>query len=125
MARVNRILNPGALPQRLSDWVTAAVVGERLDPIYVNKLSIQMMDGGSGLGYIFLGIPNGITPTLPPIDGQLSLELSPATAGNPGGQVSDSKFGSGVLSGTEDVTKAWVAVASSGDKIIVSYDTVT
>jgi hypothetical protein len=124
MARVNRTLTPNAGAIRLSDFVTAATAGELLAPLWVNKLSIQMKHGGSGIGYVFLGIKNGATPTLPPIDGQLSLELEPATATAPGGQVSDSKFGSGVLSGTEDVTKCWIATANSGDSMIVTYDTV-
>jgi hypothetical protein len=124
MARVNRTLTPGTLPVRLSDFVTSATAGELLPSLYVNKLSIQMKDGSTGLGYVFFGIPNGVTPTLPPIDGQLSLEIAAAGASGPGGQMSDPKFGSGVLSGTEDVSKAWVATATNGDKMIISYDTV-
>ncbi len=124
MARLNRTL---ALTTgvwiRLSDLATAATAGEQLPPQCVVNLSLQMKAGGSGLaiGSVGLGIPNGTTPT--GADGQLTAQLAACTATAPGGQfyINQTSYGS-PLSGIADLTRAWIS-GTSGDSMIVSYDT--
>src|ERR1700722_16496600 len=116
MARFNRTLTIGAAPIRLSDFATAATVGEQLPPKYVVNFFAQMLHGGSGIGWLSLGIPPGTTPTVPPPDGQLSAELAPATANAPGGSFNQnqSAFGS-PLAGTMDLARAWLSGSNAGD----------
>jgi hypothetical protein len=124
MARFNRTYTIEANPIRLSDNATAATVGEILPPKYVVNFFVQALHGGSGLIWVSTGIPNGVTPAVPPTDGQLTSELSPATATAPGGSYNQnqSAFGS-MLAGTVDLTRAWISGANAGDTVVVSYDT--
>ena len=124
MARQNRTLTITAgTPIRLSDFVTAAVANEILPPQYVVNFCAQMMHGGTGLGYIMLGIPNGVTPNAS-TDGQLTAELAPASATSPGGffYQNQGSFGS-PLSGAVDLTRAWIDGSVTSDKMILSWDT--
>lgn len=122
MARQNRTFTIGASPIRLFDGATAAAATDAFPPQYVVNLSIQMLHGGTGLGYVSLGIPLGITPDVT-VSGQLTSEIAPATTTAPGGffYQNQTSFGS-PLSGTADITRAWLHGSSPGDKVVVSWE---
>lgn len=128
MARINKLITiASGTPTRIWDGATAAPSYEQASPppaVWVTNFFVQMMHGGSGLGFVMTGIPYGTTPNYNTA-GTVTGELAPASASAPGGSFSQdqSAFGS-ELAGTVDITRAWVDGASSGDKVIVSYDTV-
>jgi hypothetical protein len=84
-------------------------------------VSIQMLKGGSGVGYVMDGIPKGTTPAGKGTGaGQLTMELNAASAGAAGGQYEDIRSptdGWGI-----DLTQLWVdgdqndPVAISGNR---------
>lgn len=121
---------------RLSDLLNTAVAGEQLAPIYVNRIFFQMRAGSAGLGFVFIGVPNGVTPALPvaPANGAgettwLTAELGASpSAAQPGGALSDGIAGNGslggVLNGADDITRIWVGGSNDGDLMLVSWDLV-
>jgi hypothetical protein len=84
-------------------------------PVYATRVFVQMIHGGTGLGYVMDGIKVGATPATN-VDGDITAELAPATSTAPGGAYSDSDPG-GI-----DLNKFWVAGATTNDKIKLSAD---
>jgi len=84
-----------------------------------NRVFVQMLHGGSGLGYVMDGIlPRGRVPASS-ASGDLTAELAVATAGAPGGSYSDGAPNDAGLD--VDLALMWVDGAHSGDVIKVSY----
>lgn len=91
----------------------------------VKEILMQMMAGGTGLGYVMTGIRGQTSPTqqwrVPSAAAatDLSGELAPATASAPGGTWSDP------LAGIDTIwaDQIWVDGQTSGDIIIISFDT--
>ena len=52
-------------------------------PMICDRICIQMLQTGTGVGYVFDGIPHG---TLPTVAGTPNAQLFSADAGGPGGQ---------------------------------------
>jgi hypothetical protein len=88
-------------PIRLATSVTLA-----------DRIVVEMKHGGSGLGYVMDGIPNGTTPST---TSNNPIELAPATSTAPGGIYADSSA-IGI-----DISQIWIDGANSGDKVLVSY----
>lgn len=129
MARINKtIALTTSAVIRVWDLVTAAPAGEAAQPLPPQNcinFNAQMQHGGTGnLGYILLGAKPGYTPN-PATNGDLSAEIAPSTSTAPGGSFyqNQSSFGS-PLAGTLDLTRTYVA-GSTGDSMIVTYDTVS
>jgi hypothetical protein len=103
--RVNRLITvTSGTPVRISSVV----------PSLATELFVQMAAGGSGKGYVMLGIPDGVTPSSSNA-AQVTAELAPATSTAPGGSLTDAPP-QGL-----DVSQAWVDGSNSGDTIRVSY----
>lgn len=77
-----------------------------------DRIVIEMKHGGSGLGYVMDGIPNGTTPAIATNN---PIELSAATSTGPGGAYNDASA-LGI-----DVSQIWIDGGNSGDKVIVWY----
>ena len=129
MARQNITIAGTGAPIRVFDGATATSASEanpQTPPVWVVNFFVQMKHGGStmGLGYVMTGIPLNVVPN-PATSGQLTAELQPATATAPGGNYSQNQasFGS-INAGTVDIFRAWVQ-CSSGDSMILSWDTLS
>lgn len=92
------------------------------EPVYATRVFVQMLHGGSGIGYVMDGIAVGRVPSSSTA-GDVTAELSPAQTINgvqvPGGDYSDwdQNVGGGI-----DMRKIWIDGGNSGDLIKVSYD---
>ena len=89
---------------------------ETNDKVLADTILIQMMVGGSGVGYVMDGILAGRTPSASN-DYDLSAQLAPASPTAPGGTWTKENWRHGIR-----VSQIWVDGATSGDKIKVSYD---
>ena len=114
--RVNKTFTVGADPINVGTGLTTAA--ERVDSTPARRIFVQMLTGGSGLGYVLDGIPWGTTPSVA-TDRHLTAELTAATATEPGGSYRDGSEGQRC---DIDLSKFWIHGANSGDKIKVSYD---
>lgn len=85
----------------------------------VNRIFVQMAIGGSGVGYVMTGIPNGTTPSSSNA-AHLTAQLCAATATAPGCNYSDN-INSTSNADPIDLSEIWLDGATSGDKIIVSF----
>lgn len=96
-------------------------------PLLVDRTLIQMVHGGTGIGYVmdlsqyFISgsLPASVTPNHATA-GQLTAELAPASATAPGGSYSDSVTGS-PGGGAIDLSHIWLDGSHTGDTIIVTY----
>lgn len=91
-------------------------------PIAANRLLIQMLSGGSGVGYV-MDMSAFVAGTAPShsTSGHLTAQLNAATAGAPGGNYGDGVSGI-PAGGAVDVTRLWVDGANSGDTVVVTAD---
>jgi hypothetical protein len=114
--RVNKTFTVGANEINVATGLTTAAARENSMP--AKRVFIQMLMGGSGLGYVMDGIPWG-TVADSTVDGHVTAQLAVATATAPGGSYTDRSQTPGA---DIDLSKLWVHGANSGDKIKVSYD---
>lgn len=85
-------------------------------PLIVSNLSIQMLTGGAGVGYV---MPGGLQAGVAPVANTApTLQLAPASAASPGGQQVFESDSSAL-----DLSKFYVDGANSGDTIGVVYNT--
>lgn len=97
--------------------------------LMARSLFIQMLPGGTGLGYVMDGIygvqANGTSPRIPSaaVATDVSADLAPATASAPGGSYSDWYSLPNGAAGIQ-VDKTWIDGSVPGDTIKVSYDTI-
>ena len=85
-------------------------------PVYVSKVIITMLHGGTSVGYVMAGIYGHVPAASASVD--LTTELYPASPSAPGGTYSDS---SPVAAASIDVNALWIDGAHSGDTIQVSW----
>jgi len=117
--RVNRTFTVTTSPINVFTGTTVAPSASS-EPVYASRIEIQMVAGGSGMGYVMSGIrPIGRTPSNSN-DDDVSEQLAKATASAPGGSYEDAAQGSG--EDPIDIRTVWVDGANAGDKIKVSYD---
>lgn len=76
-----------------------------------DRIFIQMAAGGTGLGYVMLGVPYGTTPA----STNGAVQLAPATSTAPGGAFWDS--GPNI-----DLRKIWVD-GTQADTMFITYET--
>ncbi len=120
MARLNVTitLNPGH-PVQISSLFNANTAGKHGTPFILDRIFIQMAIGGTGVGYVMTGIPEGVTPSAS-TSGQISAQLASSGGGtDPGGSYEDrayEKDGTGI-----DGAGIWVD-GSAADPCIVSVD---
>ena len=86
--------------------------------VYATRVLAQMRHGGSGLGYVMDGISLGRIPATTNA-GDVTAELTPATATAPGGDYSDWEFNPG---GGIDLRRIWIDGGNSGDTVGFSWD---
>lgn len=94
--------------------------------LLVNRVFVQMLLGGTGVGYVMDGI-RGITSAAEQwrvpgaaVSTDLTAQLAPATVTAPGGSYSDTDNDHGI-----DLSTFWIDGASNGDTVKISYDTRT
>ncbi len=92
---------------------TAVAADER---IYATAVFVQMLHGGTSLGYVFAGIAYGNVPSALTDN---PLELDPASADAPGGsmELADYRPGGGI-----EVSQMWVDGLHDGDTVAVWYE---
>jgi len=88
----------------------------------VNRIFIQMLANGSGLGYV-MDMSSYIANTVPSSStaGNLTAQLCAAGSGIPGCTYSDTS-GAAPGSGAIDLSALWVDGSNSGDKVVISFD---
>ena len=92
-----------------------ATAANESDRVYASRIFIQMLHGGSGIGYVMDGISYGRVPVTA---NDNPIELQAATSTDPGGNYTDSDFAPG---GGVEVTKMWIDGGHTGDTVLVSY----
>lgn len=85
----------------------------------VRRLFIQMLHGGTGLGYVTKGSIGRAPSAKGATSGDLMAELAAATATAPGGSYSDPE--NGIDRGNIEIQHVWID-GDSADKVLVSYD---
>jgi hypothetical protein len=105
-------------PINLATGTSSAPSAGNFQPAYATRIFIQMLHGGSGLGYVMDGIPPGTTPAVS-TNGHLTAELAAASLTAPGGSYSDSDPNP---AGGIDIRKLWIDGSNSGDTVSVSVD---
>lgn len=116
--------------QNLKVTITAGTpvnVGLLVDPtgapVFVDRLFIQMAIGGTGVGYVMDldAYPPGTVPAAAGATaGQLTAQLTPASAALPGGTYGDTsspRDGTGI-----DLSTLWLDGSHTGDTVIVSFN---
>lgn len=116
MARFNNVFTvTTGTPTNLGTGTTTSDGIQR----FASRVFIQMVTGGSGLGYVMAGILGTRVPSTSN-NSDVTMELPAATSTGPGGFYSD--FDPNFMGGGIDITTLWVDGANTGDKIRVSYD---
>jgi len=83
----------------------------------VKRIFVQMLPGGSGIGYVLLGSP-GQAPAHG-TNGQMLAELAPSpSATTPGGTYADGDSNENCI----DVSQIWIDGSHSGDTVLVTYE---
>lgn len=95
-----------------------ATAASAADQLLCTKVFVQMRTGGSGQGYLIDGVAWGRVPATD-TQPDYAVQLSAATAQNPGGAYADQDFREG---GGIDVSKMWLDGAHTGDEVLVSLD---
>lgn len=100
--------------------VTGTPVRITNNHVQANSIFIQMLHGGSNIGYVLFADPAVACNTA--TVGQTVAELAPASANAPGGSFvfpsnAPSQSGSG---GTD--TNFWCIAGTSGDQVVISYN---
>ncbi len=117
--RVNLLLTVTAgTPQQISSLLNFNTKLKHGAPCFASRVFIQMVIGGTGVGYVMDGIPEGTTPAYNTA-GDLTAELAAATSTAPGGSYSDFTNGNNDGPGI-DLAALWVDGSHTGDTIIVS-----
>ena len=130
MARYNKTITvvAGTPFNAVTGMTTAQMIANGYTSIPetpLNEIIIQMVHGGTGLGFVMTGIRGQTSPTqqwrTPSASAStdLTAELAPATATAPGGSYSDPLNNSGIIWGDQ----VWIDGSHSGDTVIISYDT--
>lgn len=110
--RVNSTITVGADPlNALTGLATASAEGTL---VLATRVFVQMLSGGTGLGYVMSDIPLGTVPSVS-TPAHVTAQLTPASAGAPGGSYSD-EDALGI-----NIAQFWVHGANPGDTIKVSY----
>ena len=112
--RVNKTFTVGADEINVATGLTTAA--QPTDRLMAKRVFVQMLSGGSGIGYVLGGVSYGIVGDATN-DSHVTAELAPAAAGSPGGSYSDSDDHADI-----ELSKMWVHGANAGDEIKVSYD---
>lgn len=91
-------------------------------PTYANRVFIQMLSGGTGIGYV-MDMSNYLTSVTPnhSTSGHLTAQLQPASSTAPGGSYSDAAD-SAPGSGPIDISRIYIDGSNSGDTVVISYD---
>jgi hypothetical protein len=102
--------------------VPSAAVLATTGPIPANRLLIQMLHGGSGLGYV-MDMSAFIAGTVPnhSTSGHLTMELGAASPTAPGQAYGDAVAGM-PAGGAIDVTRIWVDGPNSADTLVATAD---
>ena len=85
---------------------------------WAKRVFIQMLHGGSGLGYVMDGIRGGRIPASTSA-GDVTAELAPASSTSPGGVYSD--FDANPYAGI-NLAITWIDGSNSGDTVKTSWD---
>lgn len=81
-------------------------------PKFADRILIQMRTGGTGRGYVYDDIPDGMTPAQIAAGGDVPVELAPADSEGPGGVYEDT--------GNIDLSGIAIDGAVTGDVVLVS-----
>lgn len=130
--RVNKTFTvTAATPIHLLTGATlgATVKAAGLTAVYASRITFQLREGATGLGYVMMGIygvdTNG-DPRVPASTGlgDLTRVLSiPLAAGQPGGEFTDTASPFLGNSGADiDLRAIWLDGSHTGDKITVSWE---
>lgn len=111
---------PDPQVSRVVTFTTGTAVRISTTDTQVNSIFVQMLHGGSALGYVLFADP-AVTCALA-TTGQLVAELAPATATSPGGSYTfPSNSTAQSASGGTNI-RFWCVVGSTGDTAVVSYN---
>lgn len=110
--RINRVLTVGDDPLNVLTG-EADAIDQSTEPVYADRVLIQMVTGGSGIGYVMDGVPLGHVPDAS-VDDDITSELSASDGTGPGGSYSDADGNGG---SPIDLRLLWVDGANAGDKI--------
>lgn len=123
MARVNKTITCTGSPQNIGQLFgynnVSGGVAVKGSPMIIERVFIQMKAGGTNIGYVMDGIPEGTTPD-PTTSGLLTAQLAAASAGAPGGSYSDrisSYEGNGIVG-----SELWIQ-GTLNEEMIVSVNT--
>lgn len=105
-------------PINMATGTSGAPSSGDFQPVYASRVFIQMLHGGTGLGYVMDGIPPGTTPAAG-TNGHLTAELAAASLTAPGGSYSDADPN---VAGGIDIRRLWIDGSHSGDTVMVSMD---
>jgi hypothetical protein len=91
---------------------TPIFVANGQTPLLADRILIQMLHGGSGLGKVYDDVPANMTAAQVAAGGDVAVELAPATATAPGGAYSDA--------GSVDLRMLAIDGSNSGDVCLVN-----
>lgn len=105
---------------RVVTFTTGTAVRVASTDTLVNSIFIQMLHGGTSLGYVLFADP--AVTCLAATAGHLVAELSPATATGPGGSYAFPSNGAAQSQSGGTNARFWCAQGTTGDQAVISYN---